>query len=330
MKKIFIGILVSSIFIYFAFRGVEYKAILAVLSEVRYIFLIPAVAFLILKAVIRSYRWGVILSPIKQISQKKLLPISLVGYLAVIVIPMRIGEVLRSYLVSEESGIPMSSCLATILVERVLDTLTIFSLLFFLVFVSTTPPWLTKTAYGIFPVFSLLIAFMFLMYFKTEFTLKFLNPIINWFPQKIGEKVDALIRTFVNGFQVIANPKKLIFAIFLSMLMWSFAGITIYNLFSFMGIKLSIIAAFVVLIANIIGISLPTAPGMVGNFQYPCIIALAFFNIQKNNAFTFSMVFYTIGMGIAVLLGLSSLPFVNLSFKKMKVIMNDFNLKKME
>ena len=87
-------------------------------------------------------------------------------------------------------------------------------------------------------------------------------------------------------------------------------------MFYFYGFKLSLLSAFVVLVINIIGISLPTGPGMLGNFQFSCIVALALFDITKEHAFGFSMAYYVFGIGIIILLGLMSLPFVKVSFKE--------------
>ena len=78
------------------------------------------------------------------------------------------------------------------------------------------------------------------------------------------------------------------------------------------------VSAFLVLVIVMIGISLPAAPGFIGNFQFACVMALSIYGLPKNDAFAFSMVFYFLGIGINILLGLVFLPSMNLSFKDIK------------
>ena len=63
--------------------------------------------------------------------------------------------------------------------------------------------------------------------------------------------------------------------------------------------------------------SLPAAPGLIGNFQFACMFALSLWGIAKNEAFAFAMVYYFIGVGINVVLGLIFLPFMDIPFRQM-------------
>ena len=318
MKKLILGIIVSIAFLYLSFRGVETERVLAGLKDLRYGYLIPAIVLILLISILRSLRWGIVLSPLEQIDQKTLFPINCIGYMAIILIPMRVGELLRPYLVSTKSQIPMSSALATIFIERVLDILTILGILFFILSISNPPGWLIKTGYSILPLFVLLVLSICLLYFRTEFTLRLLNPVLNRLPQNLRMKIDKLLRRFVDGFHIIASPKRLFWTILLSILIWVFSGFSIYSLFYFYNLEFPIMNAFVVLIVTIIGISLPTAPGFLGNFQFACIMALSIFGLPKSDALAFSMIYYFLGIGLTILLGLVSVPFISISFKEIK------------
>ncbi|MFC1692238.1 lysylphosphatidylglycerol synthase transmembrane domain-containing protein [Candidatus Latescibacterota bacterium] len=311
MKKIIIGIIISSIFIWLSIRGVEYDKILTGLKDAEYIFLIPALVMIMSIAIFRSLRWGVILSPIEKISQKKLFPIYSVGLMAIILIPMRIGEFLKPYLISRRSRVSLSSGLATVFVERVLDSLTILFMLLVVIFSSDLPEWLIRSGYSLLFTFLVLVILMFLMYYKTELCFKFLRPVLSRLPHKISEKIEVLIKKFIEGFKIISNPKKLFYCIFYSVLIWTFSALAIFSLFLFQNFQLSLLSAFVVLVITIIGVSIPTAPGFLGNFQFACITALSLFGIPKSESFAFSMVYYFFGIVFYVLLGLICLPFMD-------------------
>ena len=134
MKRLVLGTIVSTIFIYFSFQGVELDKALRGIKDTNYIFLIPAIALFLIPPLLKSLRWGIILSPIESVSLKRLIPIICVGQMAVVMIPMRLGELMRPYLLSSEREISLSSSIATIFVERIFDLLTVLSISFLVVF----------------------------------------------------------------------------------------------------------------------------------------------------------------------------------------------------
>ncbi len=314
MKKIILGIIFSSIFIYFSVRGLEIDKILEALRNVKYFYVIIATLLILSSLALRSLRWGIILSPIEKIGQKSLFPIFSIGFMAVVLIPLRMGELVRAYLLRTNNRIPFSTSLSTIFVERVLDVLTILCILFMVVFNASVPGWLLKSGYTAVIFVSLMILFICFLYFRTECTLTLIRPFIGKFPHRFRGKIERFINNFVAGLKIIRSPGKLLGILILSAFIWGISGLAIYSLFWFQGLKLSLMVAFFVLVVTIIGISLPTAPGMLGNFQFSCIVALSLFNITKDDAFVFSMVYYLLGIGIVVSLGLVSLAFTNFSF----------------
>jgi hypothetical protein len=315
MLKLIIGILLSVVFIYFSVRGLQYEEILRSLNDVQYYYLLPTILLFLSLSFLRSLRWAIILSPIKYIEQKKLFPIACVGFMSIVLFPMRIGEVMRPWIISTKNLAPFSSVLATIFIERVLDTVSLLGIFFIIMMHLDLPPWLIKSGYTAFTAFIVMILFMSLLYFRTDFTLLLIKPVLTLIPSRIRDKIEALIQNFVNGFSIISSPWRLLGSLLLSLLIWGISGLAIYTLFFFHNFQLSLIAAFVVLVGTIIGISLPTAPGMLGNFQFACIFALTMFSVPKDSAFVFSMVYYFSGIGVVILMGLVSLPFTEVSLK---------------
>ncbi len=316
MIKLIIGIVLSIVFIYFSVRGVQYEKILRSLSDMQYFYLIPSILLFLSLSLLRSLRWGIILSPTRHIKQKKLFPVSCVGFMTVVLLPMRAGELMRPWMISSKKLAPFSSVLATIFVERVFDTLIIAGIFFVVMMNSSLPPWLVKSGYSAFTAFVVMVLFMCFLYFRTESTLKLLGPVLRRLPDRFRSRVENLIHNFNDGFRIIASPGRLLTTLLLSVLIWVISGLAVYVLFFFYNIHLPLIAAFVVLVGTIIGISLPTAPGMLGNFQFACILSLSMFDISKDDAFVFSMVYYFLGIGIVILTGLVFLPSTDFSFRE--------------
>ncbi|MFC1489027.1 lysylphosphatidylglycerol synthase transmembrane domain-containing protein [Thermodesulfobacteriota bacterium] len=326
MKKLIAGVFISAIFVYLSLRGIKYQELIKGLGDARYFFLIPSATLLFSISLLRSVRWGIILSPVEKVGQKKLFPITCIGYLAIVMVPMRLGELVRPYLLSDKSKIPMSTALATIFVERVLDSMILCCMLFFVFFRTHLPAWVLKTGYSSLIALVILSLSMLFLYFNTKFTIKILHPVLKRLPQRFQIRIEDFIQRFLEGFKIIGSLQKLFYAIIFTISIWILSGLAIYSLFTFHNFQLPFISAFIVLVFIIISTSIPAAPGMVGNFQFACIVALSLFNLNKEDAFIFSMVYYCLGMGIQIFLGLIFLPSMRLSLKEtVRDIKNSFN-----
>lgn len=315
MKMLIIGIVVSLIFVYFTFKGVSIENILNGLENVSYKYLILAVLLLVLSTLIRTIRLQMILSPIKNISIKTLFPVTCIGFMAVVVFPLRTGELVRPYLVHHESQISLTSSLATIFLERVFDSLILLGMLIIVILNLETSSWITQSGYGLLITFFILVSIITLIYFKTDMTLRLLAPLTNKLNQKWQLKVEKLMRNVVDGFKIMSNLKNLFYTLLLSLLIWVLSVVVIYTLFCFLHLNLTPLCALTVLIITIIGISVPAAPGFLGTFQFACIMALSFFNVPRENAVLFSVIYYVLAIGITILLAFIFLPFVDFSFK---------------
>jgi len=314
LKKIFLGILISSVFIYFSIQGIEFSKISQGLKNARYIFLYPALMLIMCIPVLRSLRFGILLSPIEKISQRRLFPITCIGFMAIALFPMRLGELVRPYLVSTKNQMPFSSAMASIFIERALDLLILLFMLALVAINSNLPSWVVKAGYSFLLTFLFLLFLIAAFYFKTETAVAFLSFFLNKFPQRFSVKIEILFKTFLDGFKIIGDKKKIIYTVCLTVSIWALLGIATYSLFLFYNIRVPLPGAFAVLLITTIGISLPTAPGFLGNFQFSCIFALSLFQVQKTEAFSFSLIYYFLIVVINILLGLFFLPFEKFSF----------------
>jgi uncharacterized protein (TIRG00374 family) len=317
IKKLLIGVAVSTVFIYLTLKGVDLKEVVAELRNKSYGFLLPVAGVFVLTQIIRSVRWGVLLSPIKAINQRTLFPITSVGFMAIIVMPMRLGEIVRPYLINAKQSVPVVSGIATILIERSMDLLML--LLFLSVVLSriSLPNWIARGGTVLLGICLLEFLFIILFMISPGKTKRFLFPITKHFPKRVAKGFESFIENIVSGFRVISSIKKFTQVFFLSFLVWVLSALAVYLLFSFYKLPLGMLEACAVTTITAMGISLPAAPGFLGNFQFACIVALSLWGVPKNEAFAFAMVYYFTGIGINIVLGLIFLPFMNIPFRQM-------------
>src|SRR5690242_1391340 len=154
--KFWLGLIVSLVFLYLAFQGQDFGKIGQALGEANYWWLLPALGAYFLGVYVRAIRWHYLLGPLKKVSVKRLFPVVVIGYMANDVLPVRMGEVVRAYVLGKRENVSKTGTLATIVVERIMDGITM------LLFLATAALFVTvnkdiegleKVAAGVFLVF---------------------------------------------------------------------------------------------------------------------------------------------------------------------------------
>jgi uncharacterized protein (TIRG00374 family) len=317
-KKVVAGMLISALLAYLSIRGIHFQEVADGFRAMRYGYVLPILGGMLLMQILRSFRWGLILRPMGKVDQLSLFSVTSVGFLAIIAIPARVGELARPYLIAKKSRIPMSSALGTIFVERVFDCLTILIILVLVLFFTPLPPWLVRSSILFLLMTVAILAVMVLTIAKREASLRILAPLIGRLPARYAETVNRLIHHFIDGFRMMVDPVLLLSVTGLSIAIWLVDVLIIYLLFLAFGFKLPAAAAFVLMIILIIGIAIPTAPGFIGNWHYFCILGLSLFDVPRTEALTFAIVYHFLSIGIVILLGLIFLPFNRLSVSDLR------------
>jgi uncharacterized protein (TIRG00374 family) len=325
-KKVILGILISAVLVYWSFSGINLQDIIHDLRKIQPGYVVIFIFLVILMQWMRSYRWGVILQPLEKIDQLSLFSVTSVGFLAISAIPARIGELARPYLIAKRSSIKMSSALGTIIVERILDSFSVLAIAVIVLLLNDLPSWMIKSSVLLFILTLLMFCCIVGLIWRRETALRIINRILSKLPGKFAHKIDELIHRFIDGFQIIANIRLLLYLFFLSAIIWLLDVLAIYLLLSAFGFTLPAMAAFMVMIILIVGIAVPTAPGFIGSWHFSCILALGLFGIAKTEALSFAVVYHFLSIVIVVALGVIFLPFNKFSVSDMKQQMSRKNI----
>lgn len=318
LLKILIGVAVSALFVYLSLKDIDWGSVIAGFRSASYGYVIPVLFCLFLIQVLRSYRWGLLLGHFEKIGQFDLFSVTSVGFLAVVAIPARLGELARPYLITGKSNIRMAAALGTVFVERIFDSLTILAIFFSILFFVPFPPWLMKSSVIFLALTVGVLLLLVFISWRREKALHVLAPLLQRLPGRFQNKVEEVIRHFIDGTAILSAGRTLFYVAFLSLLIWVADAAAIYLLFLSFGFHLSIMAAFVLMVILIIGIAIPTAPGFIGTWHFFCILGLSFFGIPKEDALSYAIILHFLSIGLIVVLGLAFLPFNRFSFADLR------------
>lgn len=232
----------------------------------------------------RAWRWKYLLRPIGvSLSFGRLMIISTVGFMAILALPFRLGEFARPYYVVREGQSRMSEVLGTVAVERIVDGLIIAILLFVTYLFSLAPgghaypPLLAVSAWLALLGFLGLTAFLgFALRWpeatiRLALTVSFLRRVSPKFADKLADKLRALIQ----GFRALGHARDMLPFLLQTALYWGANGLGMWFLARLMHLPIPIHAAFAAMAFTGVLISLPNAPGLVGQFHAGIVLALA-------------------------------------------------------
>ena len=236
--------------------------------------------------VVRAFRWQVLLGPLKSINVGPLLSSTLVGFSAIYVLG-RAGEVVRPVWLSRREQVSLTASVATIIVERFLDTLMIVVLfawsLISIEFPATAGASvriMKNTAWTMVAVSVGAIIFMFLFHSN-------IDRIVRYIPiRKVGE----LLEKFSQGLLFLKQRKRLALALVHSLLIWGMITLQFWFMMLGMNFQFSLQASTLVLVAAAIG-SIAQIPGIGGGFQTGFAFCLTtFFAVPAEQAIAASLV----------------------------------------
>ncbi len=278
--RAWIGIALSGIFLYFAFRGQDVGEIRDSLRSVNLWWLIPALVMYFIGVWLRAVRWSILLKSLHpDVTGRNLFTTVVVGYMANNVLPLRAGELVRSYLVGRKYGVRKTSVLATIAVERLFDGFTLLGFMLVATAFVTFTSELQHLALIAFGVFTVILIGLFLLTLGGDLLDRLVQLIVGPLPTRVAGTVERMAGSFLSGLGVFRQGRDLASVASLSLAAW-LCEASMYYLIArgfvgpireAMGIGATLMATGVANMATLI----PSSPGYIGQFEFGVRLVLS-------------------------------------------------------
>ena len=269
-----LGLIISAVFLYLAFREINYASLWATLLEIRLWWLIPGLAVYFVGVLVRTWRWQYLLKPLKIVSIKTLFPIINIGYMGNNVFPLRMGEVLRSVVLKRREDVSISGSLATIVVERIFDAVVIVGfVLLNLGQLAGLPGAATFSQLGGLATWAVVIflaglsVFIIVAMFPKP-ALRLIHGVINRIvPERFRDPVIDIADRFLDGLMSLRSPKDALMIFLTSILIWVLETGLYWSVDRALGLGLSF--GQLMLLNGVVNLVLlvPAAPGGLGTFD---------------------------------------------------------------
>jgi glycosyltransferase 2 family protein len=276
--NLIIGLLISAVFIYLAFRRVSFGEILYSMKHANYWLILPNMIIVIFLMYIRAERWRYLLVPIGSFKSRHLFPSVMIGFMANNILPARLGEVVRAYSLGAKVEKSRSAIFASIVLERLFDSLSLLAMFWLVILFIPFPPFVKQFGSITLLANLCIILFLLLLKYKTSFIIKMVLRTLFFLPAALSDKIDSIMRRFAEGLNAFRRIRTLVWVIFWSIFLWLATALSNYFVFMAFGIYPNIAASFILLLFVAAGVMLPSAPGFVGVFQAATIGAFALLN----------------------------------------------------
>jgi glycosyltransferase 2 family protein len=226
------------------------------------------------------------------------------------VVPARAGEVARAYALTRETGVPFATTLASLAVDRLLDSVVLLGFMG----ISLFDPALRSGAGALGRPLTAVAAggglFLLLM-IGGVFTLVFLpGPLIRLFEvfaRRLSPTLEArgkeVLEKFIAGLSVLRRPERFAAILGWTTAHWLVNAVGYMLAFRAFGIEVPFSAAIFLLGFIALGAAVPSAPGFFGVFEYMAIQGLAIYGVPKAQATSWAIGFHILSFIPITLIG---------------------------
>lgn len=268
------GIAIAILFLYFAFKGIDWRAFLNVFLSVNYLYIFLMFLILLFSHFFRSLRWRYLLKPVKsETSLLHFFEATMIGYFMNNIFP-RSGEILKAYTLSRDEKISSASSLASVFLERVLDI--IFSLFFFGVAMLWNKkiferhyPWLGQVALMVALTIGIILVLILLLLIWRDKIISVLIGFIRIFSHKFAHRFEDIFNSFISGFESLRRVGDywrvilLSFSIYICYILAAYFPLLAFEIDRS---KVGFFTALVIFVVSTVGFIIPT-PGGVGSYH---------------------------------------------------------------
>ena len=291
--------LFRSFFMALLFRKIDFKQLGVALYSVDYRFILLAVACTFISYFLRAVRWHYLLISEKRIPLSSLYPATIIGYMANNLLPARLGEFVRAYVLAQREQLETPTVFASLVIDRLFDGFTVLLMLLLTLFTLDLPKGMANAETALklgglvtFLLYCCVLLFLFLLKWQTMRTLTVVGRVLKPFPQSVSDRLIPLLGSFIAGIRMSAKGGHVAAILVSSLVIWAFAVLPVDLILQGFGIHLPITASMFILVLLVFAVMVPASPGFIGTYHYACSQGLQVFGIAESMSISIALIIH--------------------------------------
>jgi hypothetical protein len=319
-----LGYLLAIICLVWVFHDIRAEKLFEQLNAINWGVMGLAVFFDILSYVSQGWRWKLLLDrPMKHISLARSTQAIYAGLFTNEILPLRIGELVRTYLVSRWLAVDFISIIPSIIVERFFDGIWLAVCIGVTALFVNLPRDLIDSAeiLGVIVLGATVFFIIMIVLRKKPHEGQKLKTASGWKPVRW---IASLFEHFIKVIQEIGTSRNFYLSLMGSSLIIFFQILSFWLVMLACGMKLSLWGGAAVLLILHLGTLIPNAPSNVGLYQFFCVVGLSIFGIDKTTAAGFSVIAFIILTIPLWIIGLFAITRTGMTLKAIRFEVSKF------
>ncbi len=322
--RFWIGLLVSAVCLYFAFQGIQFDKLFEALIGIDGWWMGIATLVFFASYAGRVFRWQLLFYPYKPRWLKTFYALN-IGYFLSNLLPARLGDIVRAYLIGEIEGVSKARALSTVVVERLSDGLTVVLLLAVTaLFVPNVPDEARQGALATAALGIGGVVFLVGLSFQKERGMNMLRRLTALVPFLHSPRLWRALDSLIDGFAILRSPREIIGVAIWAVFVWVTGGLVYWTVMSAMHLNATMAAAFLVMLVTSLVVVVPSSPGYIGVFHYVAQLTLVnVFGMDKSAALSYAIVVHAFTYLWLIAFGIYSMWHEGLSYQKLQTLQSE-------
>jgi uncharacterized protein (TIRG00374 family) len=318
---IWIGTSISLVLLIYLFARVDYGHLWLSLASADVSLLLIASVLVVGTLVMRAWRWQYLLKPLKSVRFSNSMAATAIGLMANMILPVRLGEIVRAVILGQRERIDKSASFATVVVDRLLDGFTILFILLVLLMAAPLPfdqGWQQRLRWGgmaFFVLYGGVFIVLFYLHRAPAHVLQGVRRLGSQLPTRWVDRFCQFLESFSQGLHTLDRREYLGHIIVTSLILWGLMGF--YNFLIVLAFQLHLppTVGFVLLVAQAAAVMLPASPGFVGTHHAASVACLSLWGVTPETALSVALVMHALGYFLTIAIGAVYLWSVGLSLR---------------
>jgi len=307
--------------------NVDLWRVLSEISQAQPGWLALSLATMVINLAVRAIRWQYLLEPLGEVRFGAAFRATAVGFAASTVLPARAGEVIRPYFLARQANMSATGAFATVILERLLDVLTVLGLLASFVFFfgrdleQVNPTWFAAIKWAGATAGGVALTVLFVLFVlagdpaRLARTMTRLEQVL---PSALAGLIARIAEKFATGLGAIRRPSRVLGAIAWSIPLWLSIAVGIWAVAEAFRLGVPFTRSSLLIAVLTLGVAVPT-PGAVGGFHEAFRLGVtAFYGVPDARAVGAAIVLHVLTVGPSLLLGLYFAGQVGLNLTRMR------------
>lgn len=312
--RVLLGATILVVAVWYMMRGVDLQAMVDILKHSNLFIAASCIPLVLGSHLMRAIRWRTLLRPTPHTTHlSTAFNAVMIGYAANTIVP-RSGELIRPWVFAKREAMPVATAMSSVLVERVIDVLTLLLAITFVMVLAPTrfseilpgfTPQMVATRLAL-PIGLLVVVLAIIVF--TPLGVAIVHRLVRPMFEGLASKLEKILTTVREGMSIIGQPRLYARLVIETVIIWILYALPLWIITMSLPFPsahtITMVDAAIMLVIISVGVTIAPTPGALGvyqSFAQTALVVLA--GATPTEGLAFGMLAWVVNYGLAFVVG---------------------------